>query len=186
MIFSVNSNLEIAFTASSLCFFLSSSWGSLCQLELLWLDDKLQNYLPCIQRIRPIAAPFTVFIGSPESPDELSWAQAQSGAAPVLPTWLAKQISESDLAPCDDDLTMAWSVDSAPTQGLQQLLSWFHMIGFRVGSRMALIWPISVTVPFLCWSVMICLTFRSCYAGVPVGFQFKTGSILLIDFPLSY
>ena len=54
-----------------------------------------------------------------------------------------------------------------------QLIIGFHLIYFLVSSGMALIWPLPVTVSLLCWSVMICSTFRSCYAGVPVGFQFK-------------
>ena len=50
---------------------------------------------------------------------------------------------------------------------------------------MALIWPLPVTVPHFLVGY-VCLTFRSCWSGVPAGFRVKkTGSILSIDFSLS-
>ena len=77
---------------------------------------------------------------------------------------------------------MAWSVDFAPSQWLQQLLSWFHLIYFLV----EWLWSGLFLLLFLFLFGLLWFAWPFALAMLEFlwGFNSKTGSILLIDFPL--
>ena len=71
-------------------------------------------------------------------------------------------------------------------QCLQQLFSWFHLIYFRVGGGIALIWPLPVLVSLLCWLALICLgKFDGWHKSSTGGFSFTDNFFRLIFLPAS-